>query len=54
MDTPDPELSDGGFPLMPEPLVQLQVEEMNARYKISELQLAKTEALDSFRRPERN
>ena len=31
---------------MPEPLVQLQVEEMNARYKISELQLAETKALD--------
>ena len=33
---------------MLEPLVQLQVEEMNARYKISELQLAETKALDQF------
>ena len=33
---------------MPEPLVQLQVEETNARYKISELQLAETKALDQF------
>ena len=32
---------------MPEPLVQPQVEEMNARYEISELQLAET----TFRRP---
>ena len=31
---------------MPEPLVQLQVGEMNARYKISELQLAETKVLD--------
>ena len=47
-DTPDPELSEESRPLMPEPLVQLQVEEMNARYKISELQLAETKALDQF------
>ena len=33
---------------MPEPWVQLQVEEMNACYKISELQLAETKALDQF------
>ena len=33
---------------MPEPLVQLQVEEMKARYKISQLQLAETKALDQF------
>ena len=33
VDTPDPELSEESRPLMPEPLVQLQVEEMNARYK---------------------
>ena len=44
--TPDPELSRESPPLMLEPLVQLQVEEMNARYKISELQLAETKALD--------
>ena len=31
---------------MPQPLVQLQIEEMNACYKISELQLAETKALD--------
>ena len=31
---------------MPEPLVYLQVEEMNACYKITELQLAETKALD--------
>ena len=33
---------------MPEPLVQLQIEEMNARYRISELQLAETKVLDQF------
>ena len=33
---------------MPEPLVQLQVEDMNARYQNSELQLAETKALDQF------
>ena len=33
---------------MPEPLVQLQVEDMNARNKISELQLPETKALDQF------
>ena len=33
---------------MPEPLVQLEVEELNARYKISELQLAESKALDQF------
>ena len=38
VDTPDPELSEVSRPLMPEPLVQVQVEEMNARHKISELQ----------------
>ena len=48
MDTPDPELSEESRPLIPEPLVQLQVEEMNACYKISELQLAETKALDQF------
>ena len=48
VDTPDRELSEEIRPLMPEPLVQLQVEEMNARYKISELQLAETKALDEF------
>ena len=31
---------------MQEPLVQLQVEEMNAHHKISELALAETKALD--------
>ena len=31
VDTPDPELPEVSRPLMPEPLVQLQVEEMNAR-----------------------
>ena len=49
VDTPDPELSKEGRPLMPEPLVQLQVEEMNARYKISDLQLAETKAPDQLR-----
>ena len=48
VDTPDPELSRERCPLMPEPLVQLQVEEMNARYKISELQPAETKALEQF------
>ena len=33
---------------MPEPLVQLQVEEMNARFRISELQVAETKALDQL------
>ena len=46
--TPDPELSEESCPLMPEPLVQLRAEEMNARYKISELQLAETKALDQY------
>ena len=48
VDTPDPELSEESRPLMPEPSVQLQVEEMNARYKISESQLAESMALDQF------
>ena len=48
VDIPGPQLSEESRPLMPEPLVQLQVEEMNARYKISELQLAETKALDQF------
>ena len=46
VDTPDPELAGESRPLMPEPMVQLQVEEMNARYEIGELQLAETKALD--------
>ena len=48
MDPPDPEFSEESRPLMPEPLVHLQVEEMNTRYKISELQLPETKALDQF------
>ena len=48
VDTPDPELLEDSRRLTPEPLVQLQVEEMNARYKGSELQLAETKALDQF------
>ena len=44
--TPDPELSEESCPLMPEPLVLLQVEEMNTRYKITGLQLAETRALN--------
>ena len=48
VDTPDPELAEERRPLMRVPLVQLQVEEMNARYKISELQLAETKAPDQF------
>ena len=48
MDTPDPELFEESLPLMPEPLVQLQVEEMNARYKSIEVQVAETKALDQF------
>ena len=48
LDTPDPELAEVSRPLMPEPLVLLQVQEMNARYKMSELQLAETKALDKF------
>ena len=35
---------------MPELLVQLQVGEMNTRYKISELHLAQTKALDQFQK----
>ena len=48
VDTPDPELAEQSRPLMPEPLVHLEVEKMNACYKISELQLAETKALDQF------
>ena len=48
VESPDHELSEESRPQMPEPLVQPQVEEMNARYKISELQLAETKALDQF------
>ena len=48
MDTPNPELSKESRQLMPEPLVQLQVEQMNARYKSSELQLAETKVLYQF------
>ena len=48
VDAPDPQLSEESRPIMLEPLVQLQVEEMNARYKISELQIAETKALDQF------
>ena len=33
---------------MPEPFIQLQVEQMNARNKITELQLAPTKAPDQF------
>ena len=33
---------------MPKPLDQLRVEEMNAGYKFSELQLAETRSLDQF------
>ena len=33
---------------MPEPLVQLQVEEINAPYEISQLQVAETKVLDQF------
>ena len=54
VDTPDPELSEESGPLMPKPLGQLQIEEMHACYKISELQLAETKAWTSFRRPQRN
>ena len=48
MDTPDPELSEESRPLTPEPLLKLQIEEMNARYKISELLQTETKALDQF------
>ena len=48
VDTPDPELSEESCPLMLDPLVQLQVAEMNAQHGISELQLAETKALDQF------
>ena len=48
VDTPDPELSEESRPLMPKPLVRLQIQKMNARHKISELQLAETKALDQF------
>ena len=50
MDTPHPELAEERRPLVPEPLVQLPAEEMNARNKISELQLAETMALDEFQK----
>ena len=46
MDLPDAELSEESLPVMPEPLIKLQVDEMNARYKIIRLQLAETKALD--------
>ena len=48
VDTLDPGLSEESRPLVPEPLVQLPAPEMNARYKISELQLAETKAPDQF------
>ena len=48
MDTPDPELSEERQSLLPKPLGQLQVEDMNARCKISELQIAETKVLDQF------
>ena len=54
VDKPDRELSEESGPLMRKPLVQLQIEEMHACYKISELQLAETKAWTSFRRPQRN
>ena len=45
VDKQDPELSEESRPLMREPLVQLHFQDINARYKISELQLAETKAL---------
>ena len=48
VDIPDPELSEESRPLMPEPFVQVHVEEMNTHYTISELQRAETKALDQF------
>ena len=48
VNTPEPVLPEDSRLLMPEPLVQLHVEEMNARYKISELQPAETKALEQF------
>ena len=48
VDTPDPDMAEDSRSLMPERLVQLQVEEMNACYKSSELQLAETKALYQF------